>query len=59
MMENLLILTLLAGIIGGIVCYLYREKKRGATCIGCPYAKQCGAKGRCSGSADASKQEET
>lgn len=59
MIENLLILTLLAGIIGGIVCYLYREKKRGATCIGCPYAKQCGAKGRCSGSADAHKKLET
>ena len=27
--------------------YLYKAKKRGQTCIGCPYAKQCG--GKCNG----------
>lgn len=32
-------------IIAGIVFYLYRAKKRGETCIGCPHGKQCGKKG--------------
>jgi len=46
-MENIIIIAILAGIIGSIVFYLYRAKKRGEKCIGCPYAKQCG--GKCSG----------
>ena len=52
MMENIIILVIVAAIIAGIVRYLYRAKKRGETCIGCPYAKQCarkkGAEGDCS-----------
>lgn len=39
--ANILIVLLLLAIIGGIVLYLYRAKKRGEVCIGCPYAKQC------------------
>ncbi len=49
-MENLIIAAILLCIIGGIVFYLYRAKKRGETCIGCPYARKCGSK--CSGCAD-------
>ncbi len=41
-MKNLIIILVLLGIIGSIVLYLYRAKKRGENCIGCPYAKQCG-----------------
>ncbi len=47
MMENLILVFILLAIIGGIVFYLIRAKKRGETCIGCPYAKQCS--GKCSG----------
>ncbi len=43
-MENVIIIVLLAAIIGGVIGYLVRAKKRGETCIGCPYAKQCGGK---------------
>ncbi|MGN0778249.1 MAG: FeoB-associated Cys-rich membrane protein [Aristaeellaceae bacterium] len=43
-MENVLILLMVAAIIGGIIVYLMRAKKRGETCIGCPYARQCGGK---------------
>lgn len=43
-MENLIIIVVLACIVGGIVFYLYKAKKRGDTCIGCPHAKQCGSK---------------
>ena len=46
-MENYIIVAILALIIGAIVFYLVRAKKRGQKCIGCPYAKQCG--GGCCG----------
>ncbi len=46
-MENYIIIAILALIIGAIVLYLVRAKKRGQKCIGCPYAKQCG--GSCCG----------
>lgn len=48
--ANLLILGIVAAIVIAIVLYLRRAKKRGQTCIGCPYAKQCG--GGCSGGCD-------
>lgn len=35
-------------IVGGAVFYIVRAKRRGAKCIGCPYARECGAKGQCS-----------
>lgn len=41
-MTNIIIAVVLLGIIAGIVAYLVREKKKGAHCIGCPYAKECG-----------------
>ncbi len=44
-MENVVIIVVLAGIIGAVIWYLIRAKKRGEHCIGCPYAKQCG--GQC------------
>ena len=47
-MENVIIAVILLAIVGGIVWYLRRAKKRGETCIGCPYAKKCG--GKCNGS---------
>ncbi|MBQ8524314.1 MAG: FeoB-associated Cys-rich membrane protein [Clostridia bacterium] len=46
-MVNLILVVILAAIAGSIIWYLYRAKKRGATCIGCPHAKKCG--GNCSG----------
>lgn len=47
-MVDLIVIAILLAIVGGIVFYLYHAKKQGATCIGCPYAKQCGSK--CGGS---------
>lgn len=46
-MENILLILVLVLIVGAAVLYLYRAKKRGEHCIGCPYAKQCG--GKCGG----------
>ena len=43
-MENIIIIAIVAAIVIAICYYLYREKKKGVTCIGCPYAKKCGGK---------------
>lgn len=45
-MTNFIIIVILLCIVSGIIFYLYKAKKRGETCIGCPYAKQCGS-GQC------------
>ena len=47
MIETIIVIIILMSIIGGIVFYLCRAKKRGQTCIGCPYCKQCGGKSGC------------
>ena len=49
-MENYIIVAVILLIVALIGIYLYRSKKRGQTCIGCPYAKQCG--GKCGGGCD-------
>ncbi len=43
-MENYIIIFVIVAIVAAIVFYLYRAKKRGEKCIGCPYSKQCGGK---------------
>ena len=47
MMKNIIIVIIILAIVISICVYLYKEKKRGTKCIGCPYGKQCG--GNCSG----------
>jgi hypothetical protein len=37
-MSNLIIILMLLLLIGLACAYLYREKKRGSHCIGCPMA---------------------
>lgn len=43
-MSDLIIIAVLLLILGGAAFYVYRSKKRGQTCIGCPHAKTCGSK---------------
>ncbi len=43
-MKNIVIILILIVLVGGIVFYLYRQKRAGVKCIGCPYAKQCNGK---------------
>ena len=43
-MENIIIIAVVAAIVIAICYYLYKEKKTGTPCIGCPYAKKCGGK---------------
>ena len=53
-MENIIIVLILVAITTGIIFYLFRAKRKGEKCIGCPYAKQCNSKCKdgCSGTAD-------
>ena len=46
-MENLIILAVVAVIITLSGRYLYRAKKRGVKCIGCPSG--CSCNGKCGG----------
>lgn len=43
-MKTLILIVLLLAILGGAVVYVVKAKKRGAKCIGCPYAKDCSGK---------------
>lgn len=47
-MENLIIIAVVAAIIGFAARYIYKEKKRGVKCIGCPSGCSCSS-GGCSG----------
>ena len=48
-MADLIIIAVVALLIGAIARYIYKEKKRGVTCIGCPAAKNGTCGGSCSG----------
>ena len=56
-MENLIIIVVVAAIIGFASLYIYKEKKRGVKCIGCPNgcscSGSCGGNCGCCGSAEA------
>ena len=46
-MTDLIVAAVVALILGAAVRYIYKEKKSGAKCVGCPHAKSCG--GGCCG----------
>ncbi len=43
-MTDFLVAAVIALIVGGASLFIYKEKKSGAKCIGCPHAKSCGPK---------------
>ena len=53
MLTDIILVLILLCIAGATGFYLYRAKKRGETCIGCPHAKQCG--GKCGGTGHKTK----
>lgn len=57
-MENFVVIAIVSLIIGLAVRYIYKEKKRGVKCIGCPNGCSCsGQCGSCSGcSSDAERK---
>ena len=46
-MEDLILILVLVLIIGGAALYIYRAKKKGRKCIGCPSGGSCS--GNCNG----------
>ena len=46
-MENILLIAVISLIIGLAAGYVYKAKKRGVKCIGCPDSGACS--GKCSG----------
>ena len=46
-MENAIIIAVLVLILGGAGWYIYKSKKSGKKCIGCPDGASCS--GKCSG----------
>ncbi len=41
-MIDLIISLVLIVVVGAAVFYIYKSKKNGKKCIGCPYADSCG-----------------
>jgi len=46
-MQTAIVILILLAVAAGIVAYLFRAKKKGQKCVGCPHAKQCSSKGSC------------
>ncbi len=43
-MENLILIAIIVLILGGALTYIYKSKKKGQKCIGCPFSKECKTK---------------
>ena len=46
-MTNIIAALVLLLILGGAGLYIYKAKKHGQVCIGCPHAKNCAGKCGC------------
>ncbi len=58
-MVDLMVTLLLLAIVGMAGRYIYKEKKRGAACIGCPSGGCCsGRQGGCSCGSSKSREKE-
>jgi len=58
-MANIAVILVLVAIVGGASLYIYKAKKNGAKCIGCPSGRTCsGNCGGCAGSCLHSKKTE-
>jgi radical SAM protein with 4Fe4S-binding SPASM domain len=39
--ANVVALVIVLAVVGGAVYYIYKNRKKGVKCIGCPYAATC------------------
>jgi hypothetical protein len=46
-LVNIFLVIILSIAVGVAALYIYKSKKAGAACIGCPYAKECASKKKC------------
>ena len=44
---NIILVIVIVALVGLACLYIYKSRKAGAVCIGCPYAKECAKKGSC------------
>lgn len=44
LISNIIIILIVACIVIGISVYIYKSKKKGKKCIGCPNCSQCNGK---------------
>ncbi len=51
-MKTVIVVLILTAIIGLAAFYIYKAKKNGKKCIGCPYSGTCSSGGCCSGNTD-------
>ena len=51
-----ILIAVLILVIGSVLYYIRKQKKKGAVCIGCPHAKKCG--GSCEKKQESSKYKE-
>ena len=43
-MVNVIAVLVILAVLAGAAGYVYKAKKSGQKCVGCPYAKQCAAR---------------
>ncbi len=48
-MTDVIVIAAIVLVIGAAITYIVKQKKSGAKCIGCPYAKECASKKNCKG----------
>ena len=46
-LVNVFLVIIIVIIVGVASLYIYKSKKAGVACIGCPYAKECASKKKC------------
>ena len=49
-MINLIAILVIASVVGAAARYVYKQKKRGVRCVGCPHG--CSCSGNCGSSMD-------
>lgn len=45
--ADVILTIILVVIAGAAIRYIYKAKKRGTKCIGCPYSGECASKEKC------------
>lgn len=51
-LADIIVIAVLAAVIGAAAWYVYKSKKSGKKCIGCPDGCSCQGNGCCGGGAD-------
>ena len=58
-LPDIIAIAVIVIIIGLASLYIYKAKKKGQKCIGCPFSKTCSSNKTCSGSCKCSKKNDS